>query len=154
MRASYLRQIARPVAAEVPVLNPSRRWPLRADEQRVPAPPSATMPQQPEPAAAKAVTDPAWTPVPTPPPARSELEPRSTRPPSSPEVQPDVTPAASSPSVAARAPSAPRTAHPVADVPVARRQIAPSLPPRAAPQSPAVRGAPRLAEAESGAASG
>ena len=48
MRASYLRQIAQPVAAGAPVLRPSRRWPLRAGEERVPASPSTTMPPQPE----------------------------------------------------------------------------------------------------------
>ena len=39
MRTSYLQQIARPPAAHAPQLTPSRRWPLRAGEERPPAAP-------------------------------------------------------------------------------------------------------------------
>jgi hypothetical protein len=37
MRMRYLRQLTQPLTAGVSALKPSRRWPMRADEQRVPA---------------------------------------------------------------------------------------------------------------------
>jgi hypothetical protein len=37
MRMPYLRQLTQPLTAGVSALKPSRRWPMRADEQRVPA---------------------------------------------------------------------------------------------------------------------
>jgi hypothetical protein len=36
MRMPYLRQLTQPLTAGVSALKPSRRWPMRADEQRVP----------------------------------------------------------------------------------------------------------------------
>jgi hypothetical protein len=44
MRASYIRQIARPFGVPAPQLTPSRRWPLRTGEERPPAIPTVAEP--------------------------------------------------------------------------------------------------------------
>jgi hypothetical protein len=65
MRAPYLRQIAQPLAGAAPPLRSSRRWPLRADETRLPATASPVQPARPTPIA----PDPAPAPSPAPSPA-------------------------------------------------------------------------------------
>ena len=154
MRISYLRQIAQPLAGGAPALRPSRRWPLRADEERASTPRSATRPPPPTPPAAAAVIGPAQIPPMPRRPGPRKSEPLSTHAPAPPEAPPDVAPTAPLPSVPARQPSPAHVAGPIADAPIVRRHIAPQLPSSAASQSPVIRDATGLAEAETGAARG
>src|ERR1700752_2318201 len=57
MRRPYLQRIAQPLDPRSAALSPSRRWPVRADEKRPPAPPHPNM-EPPHPAAAQPIAPP------------------------------------------------------------------------------------------------